>query len=162
MLIIEDGSIVPGADSFVSAADFAVYAANYGVEVPDAEPAQEALLRRAAVQLDGLRWAGAPVSGDQALSWPRSGVVRNGFAVKLDAIPAQVKQAQMALAAELHAEDVAAAKVVKGAITKEAVDGAVTREYAAPVVKTSVSTRPCVALLTGFLGSSSQIALIRG
>lgn len=97
MLTIEDGSIVPGADSFVSAADFATYATNYGVEVPDAEPAQEALLRRAAVQLDGLRWAGGPVSGEQALSWPRSGVVRNGFAIKPETVPAQVKQAQMAL-----------------------------------------------------------------
>ena len=162
MLIIEDGSIVPGADSFVSAADFAVYAANYGVEVPNVEPAQEALLRRAAVQLESLPWAGSLVSGEQLLSWPRAGVARNGFPVASSAIPSQVKQAQMALAAELHAEDVAAAKVAKGAITKEAVDGAVTREYAAPVVKTSVSTRPCVALLTGFLGSSSQIALIRG
>ena len=162
MLTIEDGSIVPGADSFVSAANFVIYAADYGVEVPDAEPAQEALLRRAAVQLESLQWKGSPVSGDQLLSWPRAGVVRNDFPVKTDVIPPQVKQAQMALAAELHAEDVAAAKVVKGAITKEAVDGAVTREYAAPVVKTSVSARPCVALLTGFLGSSSQIALIRG
>lgn len=103
MLTIEDGSIVPGADSFVSAADFVIYAADYGVEVPDAESAQEALLRRAAVQLESLQWKGSPVSGDQLLSWPRAGVVRNDFPVKPDAIPTQVKQAQMALAAELHA-----------------------------------------------------------
>lgn len=162
MLTIEDGSIVPSADSFVSALDLAMYAANYGVEVPDAEPAQEALLRRAAVQLEGLQWKGSPVSGDQLLSWPRAGVVRNGFTINPSTIPPQVKQAQMALAAELHAEDVAAAKVTKGAITKEAVDGAVTREYAVPVVAASIAKRPCTALLSGLLVSSSQIKLIRG
>lgn len=162
MLTIEDGSIVPGADSFVSAADFVIYAADYGVEVPDAEPAQEALLRRAAVQLESLQWKGSPVSGDQLLSWPRAGVVRNDFPVKPDAIPPQVKQAQMALAAELHAEDVATAVNTKGAVTKEAVEGAVSREYATPVVPVSVAKRPCMALLTGLLVKSSQIQLVRG
>ena len=162
MLIIEDGSIIPGADSFVSAADFAVYAANYGVEVPNVEPAQEALLRRAAVQLESLPWAGSLVSGEQLLSWPRAGVARNGFPVASSAIPSQVKQAQMALAAELYAEDVATTKAAKGAITKEAVDGAVTREYAAPVVAVSIAKRPSMALLGGLLVNSSQIQLIRG
>lgn len=45
-LVIETGQVVPGADSFATAAELVTYAANFGKTVPVDEVAQEELLRR--------------------------------------------------------------------------------------------------------------------
>ena len=55
MLIIENGSIVAGADSYATAAELVTYAANYGLTIPATEGEQETLLRRAPRTPDGIR-----------------------------------------------------------------------------------------------------------
>ncbi len=59
MLIIEDGTGNPDAESYSSASDLASYAVKFGVTIPDEEVAQEALLRRAALVMDGMTWKSA-------------------------------------------------------------------------------------------------------
>jgi hypothetical protein len=130
MLIIEDGAGVPDAESFASAAELVVYGGKYGVTLPMEEAAQEALLRRAALVMEGLSWKGRKASGDQALAWPRRGVELDCEIKPDNLIPARIKFGQMALAAEIHAEDIDPIDQRKGAVTKEKVDGAVEREYA--------------------------------
>lgn len=97
MLIIEDGSIVAGAESFVTAAEFTDYADKRGGEYPATEAEQEQLLRLAVDYLfrEERKMQGYRVSEDQDLMYPRSGVCRYGFTVASDEIPQELKNAQI-------------------------------------------------------------------
>lgn len=129
-LIVEDGTGKPDADSYSTAAELVSYAARYGVTIPADEPAQEALLRRAALAMDGMKWKGCRANGEQALAWPRRGVNIDGENKPSDYIPARIQYGQMALAGEIHTDDIDPVDKRRGAITLERVEGAVTREYA--------------------------------
>jgi hypothetical protein len=129
-LIIEDGTGKPDADSFATAAELVTYAANYGAAVPADTPGQESLLRRAALAMDGYTWKGTRTNGEQALSWPRRDVTIDERTLPSESIPVRIRSGQMALAAEIHQDDIDPIEKRKGAVTLERVEGAVTREYA--------------------------------
>lgn len=164
MLIIEDGSIVPGAESFATAAELATYAANFGRTIPATDVDREKLLRRAYLQMIALPWKGATVSINQTGVWPRHDVKFNGFVLPHTSIPAQIKAGQMALAAEIHADDLDPPELRAGAVTKERVEGAVDVQYgpAPKSLNKPASVRQSYAQFAGFLESSSQIQLVRG
>lgn len=128
-LIIEDGTGKPDSDSYATAAELVTYATNYGVTVPVTEATQEALLRRAAVQMNGLSWKGERTVPGQALAWPRSGVCVHGEELASDTIPREILYGQMALAAEILTYDAAPPATAKGAVTEETVD-VITVKYA--------------------------------
>jgi hypothetical protein len=129
-LIIEDGTGKPNAESYSSADDLVMYAGKFGVTIPTEVSAQEALLRRAALAMDGMKWKGRKSNNEQALSWPRRGVELD-FEIKPDNyLPARIQYGQMALASEIHQDDIDPIEKRKGAVTLERVEGAVTREYA--------------------------------
>jgi len=129
-LIIEDGTGKPDAESYASAEDLILYACRFGVAIPADEPAQEALLRRAALAMDGMTWKGRKSNSEQALCWPRRSVELD-YEIKPDNyLPARIQYGQMALAAEIHQDDIDPIEERKGAVTLERVEGAVTREYA--------------------------------
>lgn len=130
-LIIEDGTGKPDAESYASAADLVMYAVKFGVTIPADEPTQEALLRRSALAMDGMAWKGRKMDSDQALAWPRRGVELDCELKPDNYLPARIEYGQMALAAEIHADDIDPPERRKGAVTLERVEGAVTREYAA-------------------------------
>jgi hypothetical protein len=76
-LIVENGTGLANAESYISAADAGTYLANRGdaVWATYSVPAQEAALRLATeymVSLYRLRWAGFRTLTTQALDWPRS------------------------------------------------------------------------------------------
>jgi hypothetical protein len=129
-LIIEDGTGKPDADSYSTVAELVSYAARYGLTIPDGEPAQESLLRRAALAMDGMKWKGCRAHSDQALAWPRSGVSIDGENKPSDYIPARIQYGQMALAGEIHIDDIDPIDQRKGAVVRERVEGAVDVEYA--------------------------------
>ncbi|MEE4668262.1 DnaT-like ssDNA-binding protein [Pseudomonas alliivorans] len=130
MLIIEDGTGIADAESYATAEELARYAAKFGATIPAEQIAQEALLRRAALAMDGMTWKGRKSSSDQALAWPRREIRLNGENKPERYLPARIQYGQMALAAEIHADDIDPIDKRKGAVTKEKVDGAVEREYA--------------------------------
>ncbi|AUZ46545.1 DnaT-like ssDNA-binding protein [Pseudomonas orientalis] len=131
MLIIEDGTGKPDAESYASAEDLALYAVKFGAVIPAGAPAQEALLRRAALVMDGMTWKGRKSNSEQALSWPRREVLLDREIKPNNYLPARIQYGQMALAAEIHQDDIDPIDKRKGAVTLERVEGAVTREYAA-------------------------------
>lgn len=94
-LIIEDGTGVPDADSFETAAECEAFAlAYYGSNMPNSTAQKEAALRRAFYYMQGLRW--------KAVLWPTFG----------GAIPDAVKHAQTLFAkAELTATGVLSPQV---------------------------------------------------
>jgi hypothetical protein len=130
MLIVEDGTGKPDAESYATAEDLALYAVKFGVAIPAEEVAQEALLRRAALAMDGMTWKGRKSSGDQALSWPRREIRLDGENKPERYLPARIQYGQMALAAEIYKDDIEPIDQRKGAVIKDKVDGAVEREYA--------------------------------
>lgn len=140
-VIVEDGTGKPDADSYATAAEFASYAARYGVTIPADPVAQEALLRRAALAMDAMKWKGCRVNPDQALAWPRRDVVIDHEFKPSNYIPARIQYGQLALAAEIYTDDIDPVDQRKGAVILDRVEGAVTREYA-PIASTSSRLLP--------------------
>lgn len=163
MLIIETGQIVPGAESFATAAELVTYAENFGRTIPADIAAQESLLRRAALQMSAMAWKGGLVSELQDLSWPRYDVYRENWLVPSNSIPAQIKAGQMALATEIHGDDLVPPELKTGAVTREKV-GPIDTEYAAATSYTArpAATRQSYAQFGPFLEASNQVKLVRG
>lgn len=67
--------------------------------------AQEGWLIRATDRLEQERYAGERTDDDQALSFPRTGVVVDGVEIDDDVIPVQIKRAEMNYALILSGED---------------------------------------------------------
>lgn len=131
MLIVEDGSIVAGADSYVSLSDARALAAKYGWELPADDTEAEQALRNGAgyVGLQESAMCGSRVSPLQELAYPRKNVTLYGFDVAQDSIPSQVIRAQVAAAVEYGAGTEVRAASDGRAVSVERVEGAVTVEY---------------------------------
>lgn len=102
-LIVEDGTGVLNADSYVSVADAKAYALSRAANFPTGDAEIQILLIQAMDYLEALR----PVQGSktyftQSLQWPRSGVRIDCIDFPFDAIPAVLKKAQMQLAIDAH------------------------------------------------------------
>src|SRR5574343_142018 len=128
-LVIEDGSGVAGADSYATAAELVSRAAAYGWTIPATEAEQEVLLRRAAEAMNARLWKGTRVDALQALAWPREAVIVDAELIPSTMIPAGIQYGQMALAAEIYADDVAPPEADTGAVIEQTVD-VITVKYA--------------------------------
>ena len=130
-LIVENGSIVLGADSYVSLTDARALAEKYGKDLPVDDTEAEAALRNGAVYV-GLQeraMCGFRVSPEQSLAYPRRNVFAYGFPVPADSIPSQIINSQVLAAVEYGlGTDVRASS--DGRVTEmERVEGAVTVSY---------------------------------
>lgn len=130
MLIIESGAGLEDAESYATAAELVSYAAKYGRTIPATEAEQEALLRRAADAMNVMSWKGKKTSASQALAFPRTGVEVDGEIKPSTLIPRQIQYGQMALAVEIHADDIDPPSQRTGAVIRERVEGAVDVQYA--------------------------------
>jgi len=96
-LVVEDGTGLSNAESYISVADADIYIAAYkGADATwdDAtDAAKEIAARQATQYIDGLyNWIGEPETSTQALDWPRNYVYDElGYAV--DGIPTNLEQA---------------------------------------------------------------------
>lgn len=101
MVIVETGSQVLGADSFVSEAELEAYADKRGIAITGDSTT---LLLEAASYCEGLQFLGNRLTKAQKMEWPRSGVVLSGFAVATDEIPDILKtlQIEVALFHDVH------------------------------------------------------------
>ena len=113
-LIVEDGTIVPGAESLTSVADATAYHAARGNAAWAAlatDTIREQCLRKGTDfmrQAYRSRWQGVKVDEDQALDWPRYDVVVDGYTVDSDIVPTEVKNACAELALRASAGDLLA------------------------------------------------------
>lgn len=130
-LIVEDGSIVAGADSYVSLSDARALAAKYGWELPADDTEAEQALRNGAgyVGLQEPAMCGSRVSAVQELAYPRKNVTLYGFPVAADSVPPQAIRAQVAAAVEYGAGTDVRGTSDGRAVSMERVEGAVTVEY---------------------------------
>lgn len=99
-IIVEDGTIVENANSYVTDDEFKSYANLRCFDVPPTQPERESLL---ILGMDYLasqesKMQGVRVDSTQELSYPRVGVCLYNQPVSASAIPANLKQAQIELA----------------------------------------------------------------
>lgn len=102
-IIVETGSIVASANSFVTRADFIAYAASKGVTIAD-EEATDVLLVKAGQYINSQEpnLKGRLVNRDQAMVYPRNDLQIEGWAWSSTEIPRQVILAQMELALDVN------------------------------------------------------------
>lgn len=98
-IVVEDGSGVVGANSFVSVADVRTYATNRGVALSNDDDAIAAMIIKATDYLEAqeCRYQGMRTSASQSLTWPRVGVCLNGDELPPNVIPQSLKAAQCSL-----------------------------------------------------------------
>lgn len=140
-LIVEDGTGVDGAVSYISGADCATYAAARGLTFTD-DATGDAALIRGTQWLDAAYmafWPGVPTNGrDQGLQWPRkmpdgsSVLDAYGNTIANNAIPIEVKDAccEAAIREQANPGSLSPDVTPGKAITKAEVYEAVTVTYA--------------------------------
>jgi len=103
-LIIEDGTVVSGADSWVTVSEWEAYAANYGNTVTGTEAEKEVMLRKAQRAITTrYTFKGVEVSALQTTCLPRYWhTLIKGFSVGSDEIPQAFKDAQCEMAWSIH------------------------------------------------------------
>lgn len=99
-LIVETGSGLPNADSYISEADAITRAALLGLEFPALDADAEVPLRRAAIYLERYRnkYQGIKYVAGQALQWPRDPVYIDEILNDPSTIPQVLIDAQVSLA----------------------------------------------------------------
>jgi hypothetical protein len=107
-LIVEDGSIVAGAEAYITVSNADTYFSNRGNATWSAltTAAKEQALRKATDYMGQRyidRWKGLIVSESQVLDWPRSGVVVRGYQVDDDTVPDAIQYACAMLAVRASA-----------------------------------------------------------
>lgn len=176
-LIIEDGTIVIGAESYATVAEANIYHANRGNSAWTGEDAvKEAALRKAATYLDGeyrRRWKGYRVQPlVQAMEWPRTGVCvvdelggvspygYFGTCFLTDTtIPQRIKDAQCELALRALAGELA--PDTQGKVKRETVD-VLTTEWFEGSDPSVTTYRIVVQLLSDLLRPKGSIDVLRG
>ena len=123
-LIVEDGSGLSTAESYISAADASTRHTNLGntnCALLTSDEMEQAL-RRATVYMEQAyreRWQGYVQHLDQALSWPRNSVVIDGWRwIATDIVPAEVANACADLALKAAAGDLNA-DLTRGVVRKK-------------------------------------------
>lgn len=103
-LTVEDGSIVTGANSYISLAEARAYATARGVTLSAVDAELEPLIIKATDYLESFaeRYKGEVVEYDQPLSWPRLYADFRGYEIDATTIPESLKRAQMQAVIEIN------------------------------------------------------------
>lgn len=91
-IIVENGSLVSGANSYISIAEFKNWAEARGIDY-DTDYTIEQQIMRAMDYIESLNFKGLKHTETQDLQWPRDMVLIDGYAVDSDEIPKQLKAA---------------------------------------------------------------------
>lgn len=166
-IIVEDGTIVINANSFVSLQDYIDYATTLGLDVNVSGKAEEQLISAGQFINIQNNLKGNLVSRDQPMAYPRSGLVLENWSWLHTEIPRQVIQLQMTKAIEVfNGFDVitginttsSSGQVVK----KERIEGAITVEYETSGDNgTKVSSVSSSQALLSVLTNNNGLTLVR-
>lgn len=163
-IIVEDGSCVPNANSYIDVEYATQYLEDRGLTVP-AEGKLKPMLINAMDFMESLnRYKGKRTNQDQELQFPRSGLYSDGVEIPGNTIPVAIKRAQ----AQLVADTVQSGKPLLNNSTsyalKKRVLGPLTLEYAVgqSAVLESATPHPRFwALINDYLRSSGSQGVMR-
>lgn len=161
-LVIEDGTIVAGANSFVTRAEIITYASARGIALED-DDTTDILAIKAMDYLWAQCFKGEPVSVAQTLPYPRAGLTAGDTAPDFEhQIPNGIKQAQLQLALDAHAGVILTASANPAAALKKTKVGPIEREFFEPGSMTLDGSPPLTvanAWLAPFLCNAGGFSL---
>lgn len=91
-LVVEDGSVVSGANSYVTLTEFKTWADNRGIDYGTDYVLEQKILR-AMDFLERQLFIGEKANEEQPLQWPRVEAVIDGYYVDATEVPTDVKKA---------------------------------------------------------------------
>ncbi len=161
-LIVEDGTIVANANSYISLVFYRAFALARGVVVSPVDAVAEVQLIKAMDYLESLgnNYKGTRVSPTQGLQWPRKNVLMyENIDYNLETvIPIQLKNAQAQLAIEAIASDLMPTQSGRGVIREKV--GPIETEYSSSLRTLGQPYFPLVdAWLSAILDFSNQFSL---
>ncbi len=159
-LVVEDGSIISGADSYISTADFTAYAAARSYTLI---AGAETLLIQAMDYLESLKYKGVKSTISQPLQWPRINVYIDGYYFPSNEIPQDLIDAQCEVAMAIDAGNGPLADVARQTIREKV--GPLDVEYApgsAPYVINKKIQNKLWKLLAGGGNGSNVINVTKG
>ena len=106
-IVVEDGTGVVDANSYISVDEVKAFAALRGIALPAADGDIEILLIKAMDFIESYRdeFKGVKTVSDQSLQWPRIGVQVDGYDISEAVIPKVLKDAQCQLATDANTQD---------------------------------------------------------
>jgi len=90
-LVIEDGSVVTGANSYVTLAEFKTWADSRDISYNADDNVLEAQILRAMDYIERLYFIGNKANENQPLQWPRTEALIDGYYADATEIPKEVK-----------------------------------------------------------------------
>lgn len=163
MLIVEDGTGLTNAESYVSVVEIDDYFAKLGYTVWQTltEPEKEQAIRRAMRYMRQVYhgyWRGVPATTTQALDWPRDRVPGElyGTYYPNNAVPMDVKEAQMLLSIKAAAGELAPDLDTAGGVLEETV-GPITIKYDKPTRDLPRYTNVEMTLRSFILSGSGKV-----
>lgn len=92
-LVVENGSVVAGANSYVTLAEYRAWANARGITSSDSDTILERQVLRAMDYFEQLLFIGNKANENQPLQWPRTEALIDGYYADATEIPVQVKRA---------------------------------------------------------------------
>lgn len=162
-VIVEDGSIVPSANSLVSVADYALEADSFGVVITGDEEVH-LLTAMEFINAQESALIGSRVSRDQGTAYPRNNLVVEGWLWLSSEIPRQAQQLQIALAIDINEgiDLYNPPEPTNKTVKRERVEGAVEVEYAVKESSVKTSRYSRSRALLSVLTRNNGLKLIRG
>lgn len=99
-IVVEDGTGVTGANSYVSEAEVTTYATNRGITISGTV---SELIYKSMDWIETRQFTGERTTETQPLSFPRKGIYVDGVEIEKDEIPERLKSAQIELCIQLDA-----------------------------------------------------------
>lgn len=158
-IVVEDGTIVAGANSYVTEAELTTYATARGITLAGDT---EELLIKAMDYIESLAYKGIKLTQDQPLQWPRANVVVDGYLLSTDEIPTELKNGEMETAISIDGGEDPLADIPR--VKTKSTVGPISVEYAEGSSSTTTVRRITAQLRKLLANNGSGIAfpVIRG
>lgn len=133
-IIVEDGTIVANANSYIDVTYLNAFATDRGFTLPSTTNEKEILIIKAMDYLEAKCFKGEKSIADQELQWPRDNVYIDCELLNTDVIPEVLKRALAQLVVEQHLGTalypVPRTSTVQGFVTQKTV-GPLTKKFSA-------------------------------
>lgn len=157
-IIVEDGSVVTGANSYITEAELTTYAADRDVTIAASD--KKVLIIKSMDYLESLAYIGIKGSSTQALQFPRSRMVVDRYTLASNAIPQLVKDAQMEACIDIdRSEDPLKDREVK--VIEEGLKPGMYTKFAAGSSANTVTLRIRAKLYKFLISSGNQFRVNR-
>ena len=117
-IVVEDGTVVAGANSYVTEAELTTYAADRGITLT---AATDVLLIKAMDYIESLAFIGDKHKESQPLQWPRDEVYIDRYYIERETIPKELKNGVYTAALAIDAE-LDPLRIIERATKREKVD----------------------------------------